>query len=92
MASWALIPALTGFHYSAVEKSMEFAPKEGTFFWSDGYAWGTVTIKREGEKYSVKLTPEHGDVFLKRMILTGMGEKKIKEKLLHAGEVLTIDV
>jgi hypothetical protein len=32
MASWALVPAYAGFHYSVVDKSMEFAPRNGSYF------------------------------------------------------------
>jgi uncharacterized protein (DUF608 family) len=92
MASWALIPALTGFHYSAVEKTMEFAPKEGTFFWSDGYAWGTVIIKKAGNGYLVDLKPEYGTIILKELILTGVGVKKVKDIVLSARERTQIKI
>ena len=54
MASWAAVLALTGFHYSGVDKSMALAPKEGEHFWSNGYAWGTCTIERSGKRMDVK--------------------------------------
>jgi non-lysosomal glucosylceramidase len=46
MASWAGVLALSGFQYSGAEKTMEFAAHEGTFFWSNGSAWGTCRIVR----------------------------------------------
>jgi hypothetical protein len=92
MASWALIPALTGFHYSAVEKTMELAPVEGTFFWSDGYAWGTVIIKKAGNGYLVDLKPEYGTIILKELILTGVGVKKVKDIVLSARERTQIKI
>lgn len=55
MASWAAILALTGFQYSAPAKTMTFAAKPGTHFWSTGYAWGTCTIKKQGKRLSPKL-------------------------------------
>jgi len=36
--------ALSGFHYSAVAKKMEFAAQEGSFFWSTGYAWAWFSL------------------------------------------------
>lgn len=45
MASWASVLALTGFHYSAIDESIQFKKQEGTSFWSNGYAWGTCTIE-----------------------------------------------
>ncbi len=48
MASWSAVLALTGFHYSAVNKSMAFNAAEGKHFWSNGYQYGTVEIKDNG--------------------------------------------
>jgi hypothetical protein len=90
MASWAAVLTLTGFHYSAVEETLEFAPHEGTFFWSDGYAWGTVTIRKKGDKYEVALTPEYGEIRLQKVILTGTGSKKLKKRVIRRGETLTV--
>ncbi len=42
MASWAAVPALSGFHYSAIDKSIRWAQFDGTHFWSNGSAYGTV--------------------------------------------------
>ncbi|MCP5117681.1 MAG: hypothetical protein GY953_43215, partial [bacterium] len=48
MASWAAVLALSGFHYSGVEKVMTFAAGDGRFFWSNGYAWGSCQLKVAG--------------------------------------------
>lgn len=44
MASWGLVNALTGFHYSAVDARMEFATgRAGSrWLWATGPAWGTI--------------------------------------------------
>ena len=44
MASWSAVLALSGFHYSGVDKRMEITGKPGRWFWSNGSAWGTVTV------------------------------------------------
>jgi uncharacterized protein (DUF608 family) len=69
MASWAAVPALTGFSYSGVEKTMTFAPKDGTFFWSNGYAWGSCSLKRMEKSVSVELSVLHGELNLSRFVL-----------------------
>ena len=43
MASWSTILAYSDFHYSGVDKTMSITGKPGTWFWSIGSAWGTVT-------------------------------------------------
>ncbi len=73
MASWAAVLALTGFHYSGVDKSMTLAPEPGERFWSNGYAWGTCTIKRSGKRAKVDLSVLHGDLTLSKFDLTDYG-------------------
>jgi non-lysosomal glucosylceramidase len=75
MAAWGAVLALTGFHYSAVEQSLEFAraEKEARWLWSTGSAWGTVRQKpRRGGGSAVELTVLHGALTLKRFSLAGL--------------------
>ncbi len=50
MASWSLLPALSGIAWDGVEQALAFAPRlegeDGTFrtFWSTGTAWGSYTL------------------------------------------------
>ena len=44
MASWSAVLALSEFHYSGVDKSFYITGKPGKWFWSNGSAWGTVTV------------------------------------------------
>jgi len=69
MASWAAVLALTGFSYSGVENTMTFAPKDGTFFWSNGYAWGSCSLQRKKKGVSVELSVLHGELALSRFVL-----------------------
>jgi hypothetical protein len=72
MAAWALFLALTGFRYSAVEKSMVLADKAGAHFWSNGYAWGVCEITSSGQ---VSLGVSEGTLALEKFELAGRGEK-----------------
>jgi len=72
MAAWALMLALTGFQYSAVDKSMAFADKPGAHFWSNGYAWGTCEITSSGQ---VTLNVKDGDLALESFDLAARGKK-----------------
>jgi uncharacterized protein (DUF608 family) len=74
MASWAAVLALTGFHYSGVTGTMTLAPREGTFFWSNGYAWGTCQQHATEEGIHVELEILYGTLQIKRLALTGVGE------------------
>ena len=82
MASWAAVLALTGFHYSGVEKTMTFAPVDGQYFWSNGYAWGKCLFNKAGKKINVKLSVLYGQLPLSKFIVKGFGEKDFKEAIL----------
>lgn len=63
MASWSAVIALTGFQYSGIDHSMKFNAKDGNYFWSNGYSWGTVEIN----KSNVKLNVLSGELDLKTL-------------------------
>lgn len=44
MAAWSAVLAWSGFHYSAVTRTMSFKAPDGTWFWAAGDAWGTCTV------------------------------------------------
>lgn len=47
MASWSAVIAMSGFNYSGVEKRFCITGKPGQWFWSNGSAWGTVTVAQD---------------------------------------------
>lgn len=49
MASWSAVLALSGFQYSGIDKKMTFTNKPGTYFWSNGYEWGTARVDEAGK-------------------------------------------
>ena len=68
MVNWAAILALTGFQYSAVDKTMSFTANDGTYFWSTGDAWGSCTIKgNKGELQTL-----YGEVDVDQLIINGV--------------------
>ncbi len=76
MASYSGLLAYTGFEYSAVNKTMKFNNREGKYFWSNGYQYGTVEIKgSEGNKI-VTLTVLNGSLELCSFKLDGYKEVK----------------
>ena len=55
MAAYAEVLALTGFGYSAVKHTLKFNPIEGTYFWANGYTYGTIHQKRQNDGMQVKI-------------------------------------
>ena len=87
MASWAAVLALTGFHYCAVERKMTFAPREGTFFWVNGYAWGTCSLSQMDTDYRVDPSVLHGECALSHFVIREYGEHRFDEPTrLRAGQ------
>jgi hypothetical protein len=82
MMAWGSILAITGFHYSAVEKSMAFTSKPGKYFWSNGYSWGTCEVKNK----EVILTVLSGKLELNSFLLDGIGTKKLKGETTMANQ------
>jgi hypothetical protein len=85
--------ALTGFNYSGVEKTMTFADRDGTHFWSNGYAWGRCSVKRSKRAAQVELSVMHGDLTLSKFTLGDFGQARFKEPLsIEAGETASFRV
>jgi uncharacterized protein (DUF608 family) len=76
MASYALLPALSGFRYSAVEKAMWFGPKLATrpftTFFSTASGFGTITL----DKHTLKIGMIEGKLSLNRIHLTLAGKSR----------------
>ena len=76
MASWAAIIAWSGFRYSGVEQQMHFTSTPGTYFWSNGYAWGICQVTDSNAVLSVL----KGTLNIKSLVI---GNKRIKSKTLR---------
>jgi hypothetical protein len=82
MASWASIIALTGFEYSGLSNTMKFKVNNGTWFWSNGYAYGTVVVNNS----DISLKVIKGKLQLKHFILGDQKHDFKKDVILMDGE------
>jgi len=68
MASWAVLLALSGYHYDGVNGEMGFAPvinnKDFYCFWSTGSGWGTFQQKISSQQSSLKVEVKYGGLVL----------------------------
>ncbi len=92
MAAWAGILAYTGFHYSALEKSMTFNSREGNYFWSNGYQFGIIKIGEGKPGKTVTLISYSGDLELKEFILKGFGRIDLNDQSIREGEETRFEV
>lgn len=87
MASWTAVLALTGFEYSGIERCMKFNNIQGKYFWSNGYAYGTVRINSE----KVIINVLSGSVILDRFELKGKGSKKFNKTKIEPDRPLVLN-
>src|SRR4030088_2244912 len=64
MASWAAIPALSGFSYDGVEKRIDaeprVTPRKFRSFWSSGTGWGVFSQNFDARQKKFTLSVKHG--------------------------------
>jgi hypothetical protein len=82
MASWSAVLALTGFHYSGLDKSLQLSQKEGQYFWSNGYSWGPYEIQKTGDMAQLRLRVLHGKLALNKITLEGLVPNDFKKMLV----------
>ena len=88
MVSWAAIIALSDFNYSAVDKTLHITSNPGTYFWSNGYAWGTCTVNNDSFKIEVK----KGKLNLKKITVGKINIPIKKEIKLTENESKTFSI
>jgi uncharacterized protein (DUF608 family) len=88
MASWASVIALSGFQYSAIDKSMTFTSTPGTYFWSNGSAWGTCKVSENKAELHVL----SGEVELGRFTLVGVGTKQFVNNQILKDKGFVIEI
>jgi non-lysosomal glucosylceramidase len=87
MASWSALLALTGFHYSGIQKEITFNNITGDYFWSNGYAYGTVTLDELEKGKQIKLEVLNGNLQVENIVIENLGEHSIPGGItLEAGE------
>lgn len=91
MASWAAILALSGFAWSAVSGTMTFSLYEGTYFWSNGTAWGTCQQEASELVVDVTLHVLFGSLDLETFVLKGVGWSKVSRSV-SAGSIVRLEL
>ena len=87
MASWAGVLAWSGFHYSGVRQEIGFTDNPGTYFWSNGYAWGVCKVTEKEALLKVL----KGKLSLKQ-IKIGYRKIRVKDLVLTSGKEKTVQL
>jgi uncharacterized protein (DUF608 family) len=88
MASWAAYLSLTDFQFSAIDKSMTLSGKDGSYFWSNGHAWGQCEVKGK----NIKLSVYKGTLNLNNFILKTKGSKQLNNIKINENNSFSFDV
>jgi hypothetical protein len=88
MAAWSAPMALSKFNYNGIEKSISFTSTPGTYFWSNGYAWGTCKV--EGKKATLNVV--YGSIELAKFTLETLGSVKMKSEVISTNGIKVIEI
>src|SRR5690606_34336604 len=86
MASWGAVLALTGFQYSAIDKTMMFNGNLEKMVWSNGNAWGTCKIEKREQGIKIELKVLSGTLSVRKVLIGETDEIDLHEvKEIGAG-------
>jgi non-lysosomal glucosylceramidase len=95
MASWSGIIALTDFSYSGITGRMQITSKPGTYFWSNGYAWGSCAITDKKNIKEVTINVFGKSLVIKKFVLRNFGVRILSDKdpmIIKDGETYSFSV
>ena len=93
MSAWALVVALSGFHYSGVDRKLTLTPRLRTqsfvCFWSVPSGWGKFSQTTNAASHRVEVEVQEGSLTVASLALAGDGIVARKKVSAHLGrEVL----
>jgi non-lysosomal glucosylceramidase len=72
---------------------MTFAAKDGTYFWSNGYAWGSCSVKQSAKGKLIELSVLQGELDLSSFTLDGFGRQQFDQPLkIKTGQKIKFSV
>lgn len=97
MSSWSPLIAYTRYHYQKNRAAMTIRAQEGSYYWSNGYAYGTIAVKEEGDKFSAGLTVEAGNLELETLSFLDLNNQVVNSvkangrTLIAEGEAIELN-
>jgi hypothetical protein len=92
MASWAVLLALSGFHFDGVAQHMSFAPaipdNDFKTFWSCGPGWGTFADRKQKSVEKATIEVRYGNLKLQSLSLGHPVNKSTKLKVTLNGKTI----
>ncbi len=89
MSSWALLLALSGFHYSGVDRQLTLMPKmqQAKFrtFWSVPSGWGSFTRMIAAHRQEVTVEVREGKLAVTRLVLSHARSRASEKAIVKLG-------
>jgi non-lysosomal glucosylceramidase len=96
MSSWAMLPAISGFHYSGVRKELTLAPRvrrqNFRSFWSLPSGWGSFSHATGSSGQRAEIQTAEGSLSIARLVLEGNGKNGIKLSAKLGSETVSAKV
>ena len=90
MSAWAMVVALSGFHYSGVDRKLTLAPRVRAqsfrCFWSAPGGWGQFTQSINTAGHTVEVQAQEGSLTLASLDLAGNGKVTRKTASARLGQ------
>ena len=90
MSAWALVVALSGFHYSGADRKLTLAPRVRAqnfrCFWSAPGGWGQFTQSISTASHTVEVQAQEGSLALSSLALAGNGKVARKTASARLGQ------
>ncbi len=90
LSAWALVVALSGFHYSGVDRKLTLAPRlpaqNFRCFWSAPSGWGQFTQSISTAAQTVEVQAQEGSLALASLALAGNGKTARKTASVRIGQ------
>src|SRR5712692_9768979 len=90
MAAWALLVALSGFQYSAVERELTLAPQihrqSFSCFWSAPSGWGNFSLTANIRNQRAQIEVVEGSMPVARVALNGTAKATLRKVSAWLGE------
>lgn len=88
MSSWSPMIAFTRFHYQKDKAYMTIRAEEGNYYWSNGYSYGSIDVKKSNGKFKAIVNVKAGDLDLKKLAFIDKSGKIVNTvKVKKAGNV-----
>jgi hypothetical protein len=90
MSSWALIVALSGFHYSGVDRELTLTPRVAgqnfRCFWSAPSGWGKFSQTISAASHTVEVETQEGSLAVASLALGRNGKTVLKKVSARLGQ------